>query len=77
MVRGFSGSSSRAAGGLGFFLGDGRLNYGGERILETFYSLGVTKGVSASLGYQRVANPGYNRDRGPANFIGLRLHAEI
>ena len=66
-----------AAGGLGFFLGDGRLNYGGERILETFYSLGVTKGVSASLGYQRVANPGYNRDRGPANFIGLRLHAEI
>jgi hypothetical protein len=66
-----------AAGGLGFFLGDGRLNYGGERILETFYSFGVAKGAWASLGYQHVANPGYNRDRGPANFLGMRLHAEI
>ncbi len=66
-----------AAGGLGFFLGDGRLSYSGERILETFYSLGVTKHAWASLGYQRIANPGYNRDRGPANFVGLRLHAEI
>lgn len=66
-----------AAGGLGFFLGDGRLNYGGEHIFETFYSLGVVKGAWASLGYQRLANPGYNRDRGPANFLGLRLHAEI
>jgi hypothetical protein len=66
-----------AQGGLGFFLGDGRLNYAGERIFETFYSLGVVKGVWASLGYQRIANPGYNRDRGPADFLGLRLHAEI
>jgi len=66
-----------AAGGLGFFLGDGRLNYASEQIFETFYSVGVVKGAWASLGYQRIANPGYNRDRGPANFLGLRLHAEI
>ena len=66
-----------AAGGLGFFLGDGRLNYGSERIFETYYSLGVVKGAWASFGYQRIANPGYNRDRGPVNFLGLRLHAEI
>ena len=66
-----------AAGGLGFFLGDGRLNYGGERIVETFYSLGVAKAASLSLGFQRMLNPGYNRDRGPANFLGVRLHAEI
>ncbi len=66
-----------AAGGLGFFLGDGRLRYGSENIFETFYSVGVVKGAWASLGYQRIANPGYNRDRGPANFLGLRLHAEI
>jgi high affinity Mn2+ porin len=66
-----------AAGGLGFFLGDGRLNYGAERIVETFYSLAVNKYLSLSLGYQRVANPGYNRDRGPADFVGFRLHAEI
>jgi hypothetical protein len=66
-----------AAGGSGFFLGDSRLSYGSENIFETFYSLGLAKGAWASLGYQRIANPGYNRDRGPVNFLGLRLHAEI
>lgn len=66
-----------AAGGLGFFLGDGRLNYGEERILEGFYSWGLSKSTSLSLGLQRVANPGYNRDRGPAHFFGFRVHAEI
>jgi hypothetical protein len=65
------------AGGLGFFLGDGKLNYGTERILETFYSLGFTKHFSFSLGYQYIVNPGYNRDRGPVNVLGFRLHAEI
>jgi high affinity Mn2+ porin len=66
-----------AAGGTAFFLGDGRLNYAPERILETFYSLGVAKGAWLSLGYQYIANPGYNRDRGPANFVGFRVHAEL
>src|SRR5207249_2557097 len=49
-----------AAGGLGFFLGDGRLNYAPEQILEVFYSLAVVKKAYLSLGYQRIANPGYN-----------------
>jgi len=66
-----------AAGGLGFFLGDGRLNYATERIAETFYSLGVNKYWSVSLGYQRIGNPGYNRDRGPVDVLTLRLHVEI
>ena len=66
-----------AAGGLGFFLGDGRLNYRDERIVESFYSFNVAKAAWFSLGYQRIANPGYNRDRGPANFLGFRVHAEL
>jgi high affinity Mn2+ porin len=66
-----------AAGGSAFFLGDGRLNYAAEHIFETFYSLGVAKGAWLSLGYQYLANPGYNRDRGPANFVGFRMHAEL
>lgn len=66
-----------AAGGLGFFLGDGRLGYGTERILETFYSVGIAQHFAVSVGYQRIVNPGYNRDRGPADVVGLRLHAEI
>src|SRR5262249_26805815 len=65
------------AGGLGFFLGDGRLNYARERIFETFYSVGVVKGTWLSAGWQHVANPGYNADRGPVNFLGFRIHGEI
>ena len=66
-----------AGGGLGFFLGDGRLNYGTERIVETFYSLHVGKGTALSAGVQRVVNPGYNRDRGPAAFYSVRAHFEF
>jgi hypothetical protein len=66
-----------AAGGQGFFLGDGRLSYATERILETYYSFSLAKKTWLSVGFQRIANPGYNRDRGPADFLSLRLHAEI
>ena len=66
-----------AAGGQGFFLGDGRLNYASERIIELFYSLHVGGRAWLSAGYQRIANPGYNQDRGPANFYGLRFHANM
>jgi carbohydrate-selective porin OprB len=66
-----------AAGGLGFFLGDGRLNYATESTVESFYSLAVNKQFFLSAGYQRIRNPGYNRDRGPAEVFSLRLHGEI
>lgn len=66
-----------AAGGQGFFLGDGRLNYAAEKILETYYSLGLGKSMAFSVDYQRVQDPGYNRDRGPTSVLSFRLHAEI
>ena len=66
-----------AAGGQGFFLGDGRLSYSTERILEAFYSVGVARGTWLSADYQYVANPGYNRDRGPAQVFNLRVHVEL
>jgi len=66
-----------AAGGSGAFLGDGALNYGHERVLELFYSLQVTKALAISPDFQLIQNPGYNRDRGPAKFVGLRVHAEF
>ena len=66
-----------ARGGLGFFLGDGRLNYRSEQILETYYSLKAGRNLWFTFDYQHVRNPGYNADRGPANFFGLRLHAEL
>ena len=64
------------AGGLTFFLGDGRLRYGAEQIVEGYYALAAAKGVTLSFDYQRIWNPGYNRDRGPASFYALRLHVE-
>jgi carbohydrate-selective porin OprB len=66
-----------ALGGLGFLLGDGRLNYDRENIVETYYTLHAWRGVYPSFGFQYVANPGYNRDRGPVLVPSLRLHLEF
>ena len=64
------------AGGMGFFIGDGALNYQPEQILETYYSLNLTHNVWFSADYQYVRNPAYNADRGPLSIIGMRLHWE-
>jgi len=64
-------------GGEGFFLGDGRLNYGPESTYEAFYSLNVIGRLWVSADYQYQVNPGYNRDRGPAQYVGFRLHADF
>jgi hypothetical protein len=63
-------------GGLGFLLGDGGLSYGRENILETYYTLHLWRGVSIAADLQEIANPGYNRDRGPALVYGFRVHLE-
>jgi high affinity Mn2+ porin len=66
-----------ALGGLGFLLGDGRLNYGRENIVESYYTLHVWRGLYPSFGLQHINNPGYNRDRGPVIVPMLRLHVEL
>ncbi|MBS1784783.1 MAG: carbohydrate porin [Acidobacteria bacterium] len=62
-----------AAGGLGFVLGDGRLSYGPERIVEAYYRWQPRPWLALPPDVQRIQNPGYNRDRGPATVAGLRL----
>lgn len=62
------------AGGLGFLLGDGRLNEGPERILEAYYAAALGSHLTLSLDAQRIEHPGYNRDRGPVNLYAARLH---
>lgn len=64
-------------GGYGFLIGDGKLNYGGEQIIEAYYSLHITKQVFLSPDYQFVMNPAYNKDRGPVHIIGFRFHADF
>lgn len=65
-----------AAGGTGILAGDGALNYGTERDLEAYYSFHLATRLNATLDYQFVANPAYNRDRGPVSIFGIRLHWE-
>jgi len=66
-----------AAGGLGVLIGDGRLNYRTERILETYYAVNVVNGVILTFDYQFMVNPAYNADRGPISFFSARLHGEF
>jgi high affinity Mn2+ porin len=65
------------AGGLGILAGDGKLNYGWEKIAETYYDFAVWKTVHASLDYQFIDNPAFNRDRGPISVFGVRVHWEL
>jgi len=78
VASGLSGDHRRylALGGQGFILGDGGLNYGLEKIFETYYTAHVWRGISLAVDYQYVTNPGFNQDRGPASIVGFRVHIE-
>jgi high affinity Mn2+ porin len=67
------------AGGLGIVIGDGKLPHPGpEEIFETYYRLQLAKDHWwFSPDYQFIADPAYNRDRGPVSVIAARLHAEF
>ena len=66
------------AGGNGFILGDGALNYSFEQLAELYYSASLVKDkIYLSGAYQFILNPGYNKDRGPVNVFSVRLHAQI
>ena len=69
-----------AAGGAGGVPGDGTIAHAGaERMVEAYYCWhpsGALLGgaVAVTVDYQLVVNPAYNRDRGPAHVLGLRVH---
>lgn len=65
------------AGGLGFIIGDGRLRYAPEEILETYYDLQIIKGIFVTADWQGIDHPAYNRDRGPVAVGTLRIHIEF
>ncbi|MBC3878315.1 carbohydrate porin [Undibacterium sp. FT79W] len=66
-----------STGGIGILIGDGQLNYGREKIIETYYSATLAKNLKLSFDFQHVTNPTYNRDRGPFSIYAVRLHAEL
>ena len=63
-----------AAGGLGFIIGDGRLNYAHEEIVEVYYNWVPKEWLTLTADFQGVDNPGYNHDRGPVAIFGIRMH---
>ncbi len=63
-----------ADGGLGFLLGDGRLDYGPEQIVESYYRAQAGPYLQVGPDIQYIRNPGYNRDRGPATVLSLRVN---
>ncbi|MES2689058.1 MAG: carbohydrate porin [Bacteroidota bacterium] len=66
------------AGGVGFMVGDGKLNYGRENIIELFYKLAIHEDhFFITPDYQFVINPAYNKDRGPVNIFALRVHTKF
>jgi high affinity Mn2+ porin len=65
------------AGGQGISNGDGKLTYGPEMQLETFYDILVAKDLHLALDYHLYGNPSFNQDRGPVNVFQVRLHWEF
>jgi high affinity Mn2+ porin len=78
-VSGLSGIHAQylARGGLDFLIGDGRLKYGTERVWESYYTARVFPGFFVTVDAQHIANPAYNRDRGPVWAGAVRLHLEL
>ncbi|MGO9706433.1 MAG: carbohydrate porin [Limisphaerales bacterium] len=78
-LNGLSGVHQRflAAGGTGILAGDGALNYGWEKGLETYYDFQTCKYIHCALDYQFISDPAFNRDRGPVHVFGARLHWEL
>jgi high affinity Mn2+ porin len=66
-----------AAGGYGFIIGDGRLNYAPEQIVEAYYAFRINRMWTVTADYQHIANPAYNQDRGPVSVGTIRLHWEM
>jgi high affinity Mn2+ porin len=67
-----------AAGGYGFLIGDGKLNYSPEMIAELYYKINAyQKKFWLSPDYQFILHPAYNADRGPVSVFGIRAHVEF
>jgi hypothetical protein len=64
-------------GGIDGFVGDGAINARAEQVVELYYRCALARALWATLDAQRIANPGYNADRGPVNIVGVRVHAEF
>jgi high affinity Mn2+ porin len=71
-------SNYLASGGYGFIIGDGKLNYGKEWIIEAYYKANLfSNNFFLTPDFQYVMNPAYNKDRGPAFISAIRVHVQF
>lgn len=66
-----------ARGGNGFIVGDGKLNYAPEQLVEVYYSARIAKNMFITLDYQYFWNIGLNADRGDIGAWAIRSHIEL
>ena len=64
-------------GGVDGFIGDGKINYKPEQVVDIYYQWHVLKSTWITLDYQHLANPAYNADRGPVDIYNGRVHFEF
>ena len=64
-------------GGLGFLLGDGKLDYAREDIVEAYDNVHAWKGLYYALDLQFIDHPGYNQARGPVLMESVRMHVDF
>jgi hypothetical protein len=64
-------------GGIDGFIGDGKLRYRPEQVVDLFYSYNVWNTIWLTADYQFIANPAYNADRGPVNIYNAKIHIEF
>jgi hypothetical protein len=64
-------------GGIDGFIGDGKINYKPEQVVDIYYQCHVFSSAWLTVDYQHLANPAYNADRGPVDIYGGRVHFEF
>lgn len=65
------------AGGNGFMLAGGPINYGYEMAFETYYRLNLFSKTDITFNYQLILNPAYNKDYMRLDAFAVRLQFEF
>ena len=64
-------------GGIDGFIGDGKISYKPEQVVDVYYQWHAFPSTWITLDYQHLANPGFNADRGPVDIYNGRVHFEF
>ena len=64
-------------GGVDGFIGDGKINYQPEQVVDLYYQCHIFSSTWVALDYQHIANPAFNADRGPLDIYSAKIHFEF